>query len=233
MPSFVKVLMSDFLLWVEARGLWKTLSSAPPYIHHLMLDRLYDWKFSTRTSRFIMLKSLSADCHHLKHSWHCEPTPFYKSEQILKSALQLSQLNPSEVVLIDFGCGTGRILMVGLNLGFKTTIGIERSENLCQVAKQNLQIFSNKCNKQGQFEIVVKDASLFEIPHEANVLYFFNPFNAQVMESVVQNILASHRVAPRSLWVIYLNPCHGTIFEKNGFKCQPNIQKGCKLYWLA
>lgn len=232
MPSFTKVLINDFFLWVGTRGLKRTLSSAPQYIHHLMIDRLYDWKFGTKTSRYMMLKALNVDRPSFNHSLQCEPTPFYRSEKILKTALQLSGLIPSEVVLVDFGCGTGRILMVGLTLGFSKAIGIESSLTLCQVASQNLRTFTNQYKQSGECEIVAEDASHFEIPSEANILYFFNPFNAQVMESVIKNILTSHRKCPRCIWVIYLNPRHGILFEKQGFVSVGDFKKGCKLYYL-
>ena len=120
--------------------------------------------------------------------------------------------------IVDFGCGKGAVLIYAYEFGFKKLIGVEFSPNLSQMASDNLQKFSAQKGGKVSYEIVNIDASQYEIPSEADCFYFFNPFDAFIMEKVFQNIAKSLEANPRKILIVYLNAVYKEVIEKYGFK---------------
>jgi hypothetical protein len=50
------------------------------------------------------------------------------------------------------------------------------------------------------------------VPHEATVLFFYNPFDGEVLSKVVANIRRSLAEAPRKITIVYVRP--EKFFEK-------------------
>ncbi len=119
---------------------------------------------------------------------------------------------------VDFGCGKGAVLIYAYEFGFKKMIGVEFSPNLAQLATDNLQKFSVQKGGKVNFEIVNIDASQYVIPSEADCFYFFNPFDAFIMDKVFQNIVSSLETKPRKILIVYLNAVYKEVIEKYGFK---------------
>ena len=120
--------------------------------------------------------------------------------------------------LVDFGCGKGAALIYATEFGFKKVIGVEFSHNLSQLASDNLKKFSVQKGGKVSYEIVNIDASQYEIPSEADCFYFFNPFDAFIMEKVFQNIVKSLEANPRKILIVYLNAVYKEVIENCGFK---------------
>lgn len=114
---------------------------------------------------------------------------------------------------IDFGCGKGRSLMIASEFPFRRIIGLEFSPELCTVARKNLQTLREKSSSYREWEILCLDAATYNLPHEPSVLYFYNPFDWEVMRVVIDNVLVSLRRAPRSLYAVYVNPKHSDLWE--------------------
>ena len=122
-------------------------------------------------------------------------------------------------VLVDYGSGMGRALMFASTLPLKRIIGVEVSQSLCAEAMINLdRLYSRSGRTEPQWSIVNQDARLFEIPPDANLFYFFNPFDATVMGRVVDGIVDSARKTPRKCTVIYANPLHQSELASRGLK---------------
>lgn len=119
---------------------------------------------------------------------------------------------------VDFGCGKGAALIYASEFGFKKMIGVEFSPNLAKLASDNLQKFSIYNGGKVSFEIVNIDASQYNIPSEADCFYFFNPFDAFIMEKVFQNIVRSLEANPRKILIVYLNAVYKEVIEKYNFK---------------
>ena len=110
---------------------------------------------------------------------------------------------------IDFGCGKGKIIHLMAKFSFRKVDGVEISEKLCVIAKNNLK----KLNVENA-EIFNSDAKLFDKIDDYNYFYFYNPFPASVMIEVMKNIAKSLDRVPRTLTIIYFNPvCHKEIIE--------------------
>ncbi len=116
--------------------------------------------------------------------------------------------------IIDFGCGKGGALMAFSECPFAKITGIDISNKLVTIAKNNLSKL-----KITNAEVFCCDAKEFNMLDDYNYVYFFNPFPCSVMRKVMENIQLSLSRKKRELKIIYLNPeCHDIIIE-NGLFC--------------
>ena len=124
----------------------------------------------------------------------------------------------SKSCFVDFGCGKGATLVFASNLGFKKVLGVEFSPELAHIALENMRKFSDQRGGKVDFEIVNIDASQYEIPSSADCFYFFNPFDAFILDQVVRNIVKSLEKYPRKILIVYLHAVHNAVIEKYMFK---------------
>ena len=137
--------------------------------------------------------ALGADEYH--HPY--EPTPYSVLERLVKSGL----IGKEDVVL-DYGCGKGR---VGLFLSYRTkanTIGIEYNDRIYQGALENQK--SNVSRIKPDF--VLTRAEEYEVPAEVNRCYFFNPFSAEILHKVMARIIESYYGNPREVLLFFYYP---------------------------
>ena len=105
-----------------------------------------------------------------------EPTPYSVLERLANSGL----IRKKDVVL-DYGCGKGR---VDFFLSYQTksnTIGIEYDERIYRMALENRKTAVSKART----EFVPVRAEEYDVPPEANRFYFFNPFSVELLRKVI------------------------------------------------
>ena len=124
-------------------------------------------------------------------------------EDIFRQAIESLPVHRSDYAFIDLGAGKGEALQMAAEYGFGKVIGVEYSEALAAETRAR------------GVECVCADATDFALPHEPTVLYLYNPFQGKVMDHVVRNIEQSLRVAPRDLWVVYVNPWEHRKFARS------------------
>jgi len=117
---------------------------------------------------------------------------------------------------IDIGSGKGRALCMAAHKGFKQVTGLDFSKELCEQAKLNLTAIQQQIPAL-EFKVINNDAFYFEIPVDADCIFFFNPFDEIIMSGVVKNIVKSLKQHPRNISIIYVNPMHKELFLKAGF----------------
>lgn len=123
-----------------------------------------------------------------------EPTPYSVLERLADSGL----IGKEDVVL-DYGCGKGR---VGCFLSRQTkskVIGIEYDEGIYQSALENQR-------RDGKEEFVLTRAEKYEVPVVVNRCYFFNPFSVEILHKVMARILDSYYEAPREIYLFFYYP---------------------------
>lgn len=125
----------------------------------------------------------------------------------LKRALALASPAPERDVFIDFGSGKGRAVLVAAGLPFRRVIGVELSPQLSAISSENLQRARPRLKCQ-EVKIETIGADRFEIPADANVLYFYNPFGGSVMVGVIENLQRSLLAAPRHVTIVFATPPH-------------------------
>ena len=136
---------------------------------------------------------------------------------LFKQLIGASNIEPHCYSFIDYGSGKGRALLLASQLPFRRVIGVEYSPTLHQIAEQNLNVMRFAHRRSGSVELVCMDAVRFHPPEEPLVLYFFNPFGRQIMESVRDNIVRSYEGTPRSIVVIYHNPESSAVWDSVDF----------------
>ena len=126
-----------------------------------------------------------------------EPTPYSVLERLAGSGL----IGKDDVVL-DYGCGKGR---VGFFLSYRTkahTIGIEYDARIYQSALENRKTALPKAKA----DFVLTSAEAYEIPADVNRCYFFNPFSAELLHKVMARILESYYEYPREILLFFYYP---------------------------
>ncbi len=126
-----------------------------------------------------------------------EPTPYCVLERLANSGL----IRKRDVVL-DYGCGKGR---VGFFLAYQAranTIGIEYDERIYQRAVENQKSVISKAKS----EFVLMRAEAYEVPTDVNKCYFFNPFSVEVLRKVMARIIESYYEAPREILLFFYYP---------------------------
>lgn len=126
-----------------------------------------------------------------------EPTPYNVLMRLAESGL----IREGDVVL-DYGCGKGR---VDFFLSYQTkanTIGIEYDERIYQSAAEN-----HKTAVSGaKTEFVLARAETYEVPTYVNRYYFFNPFSVEILRKVMARIIESYYENPREMLLFFYYP---------------------------
>ena len=116
--------------------------------------------------------------------------------------------------IIDLGCGKAYTLYYFTKFPFGRIAGVELSDYLYDIAKGNMdKLGDNRCF------LYHANAALFDEFDEYNIIYMFNPFRADVMKKVIENLKESIRRKPRRVFIIYKIPAeHNTIIESGCFE---------------
>jgi SAM-dependent methyltransferase len=112
---------------------------------------------------------------------------------------------PSSVFL-DYGAGKGRAVCVAATLPFRRVVGIDLSNVLIELARQNVKVLKHR--RATQIDLLVVDATEFQVPPDANVIYFYNPFAGETLRRVIGRLRASFEQHPRTMYVIFFNNDH-------------------------
>ena len=126
-----------------------------------------------------------------------EPTPYAVLERLANSGL----IRKKDVVL-DYGCGKGR---VDFFLSYQTkanTIGIEYDERIYQSALENQKTVVSK----GKSDFILARAEEYEVPSQVNRCYFFNPFSVELLRKVMARIVESYYENPREMFLMFYYP---------------------------
>ena len=124
-----------------------------------------------------------------------EPTPYCVLERLAESGL----IGKGDVVL-DYGCGKGR---VGFFLSDQTkarTIGIEYDDRIYRSALENQK------SAKAKADFMLTRAEAYEVPSEVNRCYFFNPFSVEILHKVLARIIESWYEEPREVFLFFYYP---------------------------
>ena len=187
-----------------------------------LYDRLFDARYGTDTHTWVELPDMGGTGAILEHALPYRPTDVLALRKLFR-ALDLS---PGRV-LVDFGCGKARVLMVGAQFGFRGLRGVEFSAGLCEVARRNIARYRESAGVSAEFEIVHGDAAEYVVREDEDVFFLFNPFDDVVVRRVMDNISRSYRAQPRHMLLIYRRPVHEACITDN----TPFEKAGTHLFW--
>lgn len=137
-----------------------------------------------------------------------EPTPYAALEKLFEHY----EVKRDDVI-VDFGCGKGR-LNIYLNHFFDVTVtGVEMDEGFYREACDNRERYlEHHKKKKGNIFFYHGLAEEYPIKPEEDVFYFFNPFSLQIFMKVVSNILFSTEKHPRKVQLVLYYPSHDYIY---------------------
>ena len=172
----------------------------------------YDEAHGTDTERIREVGSLHIESENARHAVRYQPSPSNLARQVIHGL----NIAHSQFTFLDFGAGKGRVLLLAAELPFHDVTGIEFSLELCEIANSNIARLSSQKRLAAHVECQHADATAFALPETPLVCYFYNPFDAVIMQSVADRLSASLAAHPREIHVIYLHPEHRAIFEASG-----------------
>ena len=186
---------------------------------------------TTVNSIYRRLRNLLGDLRYGGPLYGSTPSRFahlgaHSTENSSYSSLKLifdGAINPDDV-LVDVGCGRGRVINWWLSQGLHNRIvGIELDESIANETRRRLRRFDN-------VQIIAGDATE-QLPEDASLIYLYNPFDASVMRTfkrrVKETLVRSNRNVTK---LVYLNCKHLDVFEQDPH-C--SIKKGDALYPFA
>lgn len=159
----------------------------PPAIRALVGELLQDWRRGVKTRGFTASASFGFSPA-VVHSY--EGTPW----ELIRAAFDALEVDESDV-LLDYGCGKGRVLFEARRYPFRRIIGVDIVPELVEVARSNLR-------EDSRCHIEHADAADYAIPDDVTIIYLFNPFEGSSLEVVGGRIAESMRRRARPMRVL-------------------------------
>lgn len=179
-------------------------------------DRAADWalferRYPSDTSGKIRLEELGLPA---QDRIYYLPTPWL----LFRQAMRHVEVGPDDV-FADFGSGKGRVvLMAAATYPFKRVIGVELSEELNRVARENVERNRDRLRCR-DVELVTTDALDWEVPDDLTIAYFYYPFYGPVFRGVVERLVESVDRSPRRFHLVYNCPKDAsTLLETGRFR---------------
>ncbi|MGQ0603400.1 MAG: hypothetical protein ACT4QE_17090 [Anaerolineales bacterium] len=188
-----ETVLAHFQNLLVERGLLGTLT----YLPNAIRERLWRWQFGIGQTLvdYGELKNLPALGHHHVASHNVD----------FRQAMRFVDVRPGRDVFLDYGSGMGVALMMAASYPFRKVIGVEFSPELNAVAERLVARNRSRLVCQN-IELVMTDASLYRVPPEVTVVYFFSPFQGELLAKVFENIRTSINQTPRPLTIIFVKP---------------------------
>ncbi|MBB5709721.1 class I SAM-dependent methyltransferase [Sphingomonas xinjiangensis] len=174
-------------------------------------DRAFDQQWGTDTSGGVGVHDLGFDPAIIDQCRRYDPS----DAAMLREPVELLGIVPARCDFIDYGAGKGRMLMLAMQMGFKSVTGVELAGSLCEIARDNLQRFTARSGIQSDAAIVQADATSYTPAGAHIVAYFYNPFGAQIMREVQLQLERALAMETDCVTIIYANPEHHRIYADN------------------
>lgn len=148
-----------------------------------------------------------------------DPTPYVVLEELVRLGLL-----KKEDVVVDYGCGKGRIgFFLNDQIGCRV-IGIDHDERLLETAKRNLEQYESD-----DVVFIYSKAEEYN-PDGANRFYFFNPFSTRIFSEVLKRIEESYEKSPRDILIFFY---YSTIEYKLYLPTEPRLELIESVYFTA
>ena len=123
------------------------------------------------------------DSHSDQYRYPYEPTSYSVLERLANSGYIRK-----DNILIDYGCGKGRVSFFFAYQLRCHCIGIEYDERIFNIAVKN-KVSAVSASK---VDFINAKAEEYSVPAEADRFYFFNPFSAEILKKVMARIRESY-----------------------------------------
>jgi SAM-dependent methyltransferase len=179
----------------------------------LGFDYWFDIRYGTDTNNRLNLENLTVPSKNRRRGRPYQATravPLKRLFRLIRPVL------PPGSVLLDLGCGKGRVMMVASEFPFREIRGLEFARELCNIGRKNCEIYKKANRIDIELSIIESDAADYMIRPDENVFFFYNSFDEKILNKVLANIGRSLDRAPRKALFIFYNPHLSHVMEKRG-----------------
>jgi SAM-dependent methyltransferase len=158
-------------------------------VRHRASERYHERRLGIETAEAVPMTQLG-----ITNPGHAEYAPsVFRDFQMILDRLAIRD---GTEVLVDFGSGKGRALIMAARCPFRRIIGVEFSPELNDIAVRNLETARHtfRCR---DVSTVVADAARYDVPDDVTVAYFNNPFDRPLFDQVLDRLRASLARRPR------------------------------------
>jgi SAM-dependent methyltransferase len=133
----------------------------------------------------------------------------------LHKIIRRLQLDRRRFTFIDLGSGKGRVLLIAAQYSFKSVIGVEFSNKLHDIALSNIKRFIHlEPHVLSNITSINCDAAEFDFSDIGDkVIFCYNPFGADVMNRVLDNLQSASCQQGETV-LVYLGPMPAAVSEK-------------------
>ena len=136
---------------------------------------------------------------------YCGPTPYRRIFEVFDH-FSLGKTD----VLVDLGCGKGRIVCCAGRYEIRQAVGIEDVSEFAELARLNA---TRLIERAREISIHNQAAETFDYD-EATIIYMCNPFGVKVLSKVIARLQDSLQRNPRGLRIAYCNPEHAALLDR-------------------
>ncbi len=149
----------------------------------------------------LKIQTIGRDDKHADQFHHpYEPTPYCVLERLRDKGYITKNS-----ILVDYGCGKGRVgFFLAHKIGCKC-IGLEYDPPIFKQAEENLHTYKANKGNCGTVSFLCESAEKYEVS-DADCFYFFNPFTVEILRSVMQQIIGSYYENPRPMKLFFYYP---------------------------
>ena len=134
---------------------------------------------------------------------------------VIYEILSSIPLQPNKLVFVDMGSGKGRALLIASEFPFAKIVGLELSDTLHRIAEENVRRYKPVSQQCAVFDLKFMDALDYSYGDEPLVLFLFDPFGREILQSIIANLETSLRARPREAYVVYVYPQYEDLLEKS------------------
>jgi SAM-dependent methyltransferase len=135
------------------------------------------------------------------------------SPRVFPKVMRDAGVFPAAFTFVDLGCGKGAALLLALDAGFASVVGVERNDRLVPIARRNVETYRSRKEIDRPVEVIHGDAVHFAFPDAPTVLYLYNPFGPETLTAVLRNLEESLRQHPRDVVVAYSSPAQRELLD--------------------
>jgi SAM-dependent methyltransferase len=119
-------------------------------------------------------------------------------------------------VLLDLGCGAGRVVCIAAQHPFARVIGVENAPRIFALAERNARRLRHCAVRP---EVIHADAATYRVPDETTIVFMYNALSGEVLHAALTRVLDSHDRAPRHMRLAYANPReHDLVMQMGRFR---------------
>lgn len=193
----IKAIQGPSRFWHRARQ--QGLRNAWGWTWYQFQWRWREWRLGFATREYA--HGLAVTDQGLHHGY--EPIDYLCFDQIIE---YLQPIGPADGFL-DYGCGMGRAVLLAAMHPWGYVLGVEIDANLADIARRGIRHLRHRDKiRARRVEILVADATTFQVPDNVNRIFLFNSFVGSVLSDTLNQIRHSCLEVPRPMKIVYVQP---------------------------